>query len=69
MSIEPKKAYVSKCIYKCVTMYECTSVVNRAFYDFFLKKQTKTMMAGCCTSGTECSDYILEHSQLTVGKA
>ena len=31
MSIEPKKAYISKCIYKCVTMYECTSVVNRAF--------------------------------------
>ena len=30
-SFELKKAYILKCIYKCINMYECISVLIRGF--------------------------------------
>ena len=34
-----KCACIPKRIHKCIIMHECTSVIIRAFLDFFLKKK------------------------------
>ena len=39
--LNSKKAYIPKCIHKCININECTSVVIRDFYVHFLKKKSR----------------------------